>query len=210
MAFTGWPEEALDFYEGLEADNTKAYWTDHKHIYDGCVKAPMDALLDELRPSFGDGKIFRPYRDIRFSKDKTPYKTAIGATLAKGGYIQLSSNGLGCGAGYWHMESDQLERYRLAVDDARTGKALEKIVAGIREAGCEVGGHGELKNAPRGYPKDHPRIELLRYKGITAWRSFPVGAWLGTAKAKDRVVDFFATSKPLVAWLDKHVGVSGG
>jgi uncharacterized protein (DUF2461 family) len=95
MAFTGWPVEAIEFYEGLCADNTKTYWVEHKSIYDECVLRPMQELLAELEPDFGEGKIFRPYRDVRFSADKTPYKTAIGATLARGGYIQVSADGLG-------------------------------------------------------------------------------------------------------------------
>ncbi|TAL12327.1 MAG: DUF2461 family protein, partial [Frankiales bacterium] len=77
--FEGFPEEALVFYEGLEADNTKAYWTDHKALYDRTVKAPMEALLAQLEPEFGPATFFRPYRDVRFSKDKTPYKTHAGA-----------------------------------------------------------------------------------------------------------------------------------
>ena len=94
MAFRGWPNEALDFYEGLEADNSKTYWTAHRSVYDEKVLAPMNALLAELEPEFGAGKIFRPYRDVRFSADKSPYKTAIGATLELGGYVQLSAKGL--------------------------------------------------------------------------------------------------------------------
>src|SRR5260370_41374234 len=98
MSFTGWPEEALDFYEGLEADNTKTYWTANKAVYEDAVLGPMTALLDELGPEFGDTKIFRPYRDVRFSKDKSPYKTAIGATIGDG-YVQLSAEGLAAGNG---------------------------------------------------------------------------------------------------------------
>ena len=63
-----------------------------------------------------------------------------------------------------------------------------------------------LKTAPKGYPKDHPRIELLRFKGIVAWREWPAGAWLGTPKAKDRVVELFRTAEPLTVWLATHVG----
>src|SRR3990170_4474832 len=117
MAFKGWPAEALHFYEGLEADNSKAYWQDNKAIYDECVRAPMDGLLSELAPEFGEGKLFRPYRDIRFSADKSPYKTAIAASLAWGGYVHLSAEGLFVGSGMYHMAPDQLERYRAAVDD---------------------------------------------------------------------------------------------
>ena len=73
-------------------------------------------------------------------------------------------------------------------------------------AGIEVTGHESLKTAPKGYPKDHPRIELLRHKGLVTWQQWPVAAWLGTRKAKDRVVAFFLASQPVVSWLDANVG----
>src|SRR3989442_14966296 len=79
MAFRGWPAEALEFFEGLEADNTKAYWQEHKAVYETAVRPPMEQLLAELAPDWGDGRIHRPYRDIRFSPDKSPYRTHIAA-----------------------------------------------------------------------------------------------------------------------------------
>ena len=109
VPFKGWPERALLFYEGLEADNTKAYWHDHKVVYERDVKAPMEALLAELKDEFGETHLFRPYRDTRFSHDKSPYKTAIAAGVGEG-YVQLSADGLLCGAGTYTMSSDQLER----------------------------------------------------------------------------------------------------
>ena len=205
MTFQGWPEEALDFYDGLEADNTKTYWLAHKHIYETCVLQPMTELLEELGPQHGEGKIFRPYRDVRFSKDKSPYKTAIGAVVGDG-YIQLSARGLGVGSGMWHMEADQLDRYRRAVSADAAGAELEDAIAGVRKGKIDVHGHDLLKSAPRGYAADHPRIEWLRCKGLTAWQEWPVQAWLGTASAKKRITDFLAATAPLNAWLDKHVG----
>src|SRR6266581_1192460 len=204
MSFSGWPEEALDFYEGLEADNSKVYWTAHRAVYDTAVLGPMAELTDELAPDFGEVKIFRPNRDIRFSKDKSPYKTAIGAMVGTG-YIQLSANGLAAGNGMYTMATDQLDRYRQAVASDRTGAALEQIIAGITGQDIAVHGHDVLKTAPRGYPADHPRIELLRYKGLIAWKDWPAGPWLGTRRAKDRVVQFLELSKPLNAWLGRHV-----
>jgi uncharacterized protein (TIGR02453 family) len=205
-AFRGWKAEALEFFDGLEADNSKTYWERNRATYDELVRAPMEALVAELAPK-GEGKIFRPYRDVRFSKDKSPYKTNIAATVGHG-YVHLDANGLAAGAGMWEMAPDQLERYRGAVDDARSGEQLERVVAEARRAGATIESHGELKTVPRGYPKDHPRAELLRYKGIVAWREWPAGAWLGTAKAKDRLVEFFRISRPLVRWLDANVGPS--
>ena len=124
MAFGGWPEEALDFYDGLAADNTKTYWTAHKAVYDEKVLRPMAELAEELAAEFGEPKIFRPYRDVRFSKDKTPYKTHIGALVGRG-YVQFSAQGLAAGNGMYGMAPDQLDRYRQAVAGDRTGGELE-------------------------------------------------------------------------------------
>lgn len=206
MTFRGWPAEAIEFYEGLEADNTRAYWQDHKKEYEELVRRPMTELLAELADEYGEGKIFRPYRDVRFSRDKSPYKTAIGATLERGGYVQFSAHGLAAGSGYYVMMPDQLEQYRRAVDDEKSGAGLAALVAGLRKAGLEITGHDTLKTAPKGYSKEHPRIELLRHKGLIVWKEWPVAAWMGTAKAKQRVADFLTTARPLNAWLDTHVG----
>lgn len=208
MAFRGWPVEAVEFFEGLAADNSRVYWQDHKHVYENCVRAPMEALIADLEPEFGAGTIFRPYRDVRFSKDKSPYKTAIGARLVKGGYLQMSADGLAAGCGLYMPAADQLDRYRQAAADSRSGAALVRLVDAARAAKIEITAHDTLKTAPRGYAKDHPRIELLRQKGLIAWREWPVGAWLGTAKAEVRVVDFLHDATPILRWLDRHVGES--
>jgi uncharacterized protein (TIGR02453 family) len=167
----------------------------------------MEELLAELEPTWGEGRIFRPYRDVRFSADKSPYKTHMGATVGDR-YIQLTSNGLGAGAGMWEMAPDQLDRYRKAIGASRSGNRLTAVVAEAKKAGLDVTGHGVLKTAPKGYPKDHPRIELLRYKGLIAWQEWPAAAWLGTRRAKDRVVKFFELSAPLSKWLGANVGSS--
>ncbi|HEY8452524.1 MAG: DUF2461 domain-containing protein [Micromonosporaceae bacterium] len=206
MAFTGWPAEALEFYEGLAADNSRTYWLAHRDVYERDVRAPMEELLAELEPEFGPWKIYRPYRDVRFSADKSPYKDHIGATFERGGYVQLSAHGLAAGNGMWQMDSGQLDRYRRAVADDVAGARLQALVADIRAQGIEVGGHSVLRTAPRGYPRDHPRIELLRYRGLVAWRQWPVEPWLGTPAARDRVVEFLRASAPLRDWLDEHVG----
>jgi uncharacterized protein (TIGR02453 family) len=206
VTFRGWPSEALEFYEGLAADNSKTYWTDHKAVYEQQVQAPMVELLAALKPEFGPGRIFRPYRDVRFSPDKSPYKTHLGAWLESGGYLQLSADGLAAGCGMYQMAPDQLDRYRRAVADDRTGEELTRLIATIERAGIGVHGHGSLKTAPKGYPKDHPRLDLLRHKGLTTWKAWPTAAWLGTAAAKRRIVDFLRASRPLRQWLDANVG----
>jgi uncharacterized protein (TIGR02453 family) len=207
VAFKGWPVEALEFFEELEEDNSRSFWQRNKPVYETIVRAPMEELLAELGPEWGERRIFRPYRDVRFSKDKSPYKTAIGAMLGDG-YVQLSAQGLAAGSGMWEMAPDQLERYREAVAEEGSGRKLAGIVAKARAVGLDVTGHDVLKTAPRGYPKGHPRIELLRYKGLITWKEWPVGAWLGTRRAKDRVVEFLVASKPLNGWLRSNVGPS--
>lgn len=205
MAFRGWPVEAVEFYEGLLADNSKTYWQARKKTYDEDVKAPMQELLVELEPAWGPGKIFRPYRDVRFSADKTPYKTHIGALLEGGGYIQLGADGLAAGCGVWHLDGDGLKRYREAVADDKSGEQVTAIVAELRGQGIDVIAREALKTVPRGFDREHPRGALLRNKGLAAWRSWPVGAWLGTAKARSRVEEFLEAARPLNDWLDRHV-----
>ena len=211
MTFRGWPPQAITFYEGLEVDNSKAYWTANKAVYEECVRAPLQALADDLRGEVGELHIFRPYRDVRFSKDKAPYKTAAAAAgELEGGalvYVQLSATGLFAASGHYRPAADQLERFRAAVADDRSGAALEAVVASLRKAGYDIGGQ-ELKVAPRGFPRDHPRVELLRHKGITAGRTFAPATWLHTAKARDRVLDTWRGAAPLHDWLDRHVGPS--
>jgi uncharacterized protein (TIGR02453 family) len=212
MTFRGWPQDALDFYVGLEADNSKSYWLAHKPIYDESVKAPFLALSDEIEKEFGPLHVFRPNRDVRFAKDKSPYKTAAAAvTESQGGaayYVQISSEGLYVGSGYYHLASDQLERYRVAVADAKSGPKLATIVAGLRKQRYEVASRESLQRAPRGFPPDHPRVELLRMKGMHIGRLFGAPGWLHTARALDRILQAWRDAIPANRWLDKHVGPS--
>jgi uncharacterized protein (TIGR02453 family) len=205
MTFKGWPAEAIEFYEGLEADNSKVYWTEHKATYDDAVKAPMEALLAELADEFGQGKIFRPYRDVRFSQDKAPYKTNCGARIGDAGYVSVATDGLTVGSGLFMPDTAQLHRYRTAVDNDETGQELAVIVEKLAEAGYQTMARDELKTAPKGIAKDHPRIGLLRYKGIAMMKTWPVGAWLGTARAKDRIVTALRDARPLNEWLAQNV-----
>lgn len=212
MAFRGWPTEAIDLYTGLETDNTKAFWDAHRPVYDEAVKAPFAALSEAVEEEFGALHLFRPHRDVRFSKDKSPYKTAAGAVAeGEGGtrfYVEISSAGLLVAAGYYHLLPDQLERWRRAVADDGSGPAIAEAVAEVRSGGLDVAARESLVRAPRGYPADHPRIALLRMKGCHAGRSFPPRRWLSTAGALDRIVDTWRRAEPLTRLLDLHVGPS--
>jgi len=202
---------ALDFYAGLEGDNSRSYWLAHREDYDRYVRAPTVALLEELRPKYGSFHLFRPNRDVRFSRDKSPYKTAMAAvTEGDGGehyYLQLSTEGLFVGVGLYHMTADQLARYREAVDDSRAGPMLRRSVEALTAKGFSIGGE-RLKTAPRGYPRDHPRIELLRHKGMYASKAYAPAAWLATRGCVSRITKAWDTAAPLSTWLARHVGPS--
>ena len=205
--FKGWSEDCQRFFIGLELDNSKKYFEANRRTYEDSVKGPMVALLESLEADFGPGKVFRANRDIRFSKDKSPYKTNIGA-LVGSGYIQLSARGLAVGDGMYAMTPGQLERYREAVASDGAGGQLERVILAVEKHGISVNGHNSLKTAPRGYPADHERIELLRHKGLIAWREWPIEPWLGTAEARKHIAGFLVASRPLSTWLDTHVGPS--
>jgi uncharacterized protein (TIGR02453 family) len=206
MPFSGWPAEAISFLERLEVDNTKTFWQANKAIYERAVRGPLEELLAELEPEFGPGHPFRPYRDVRFSKDKSPYKTNAAARVGPTGYLALSAQGLNAGAGMVHLAPDQLDRFRRAVDEDTTGAALESALAAAEVDGQEWAAHDPLKTAPKGYRRDHPRVALLRGRGLIVWHQWPPGPWLGTAEPKERVAAVLRAATPLTDWLTRHVG----
>ena len=204
MSFTGFPAAALDFYDDLEMDNTKTFWTANKHVYEESVRAPMAALLAELEEEFGSAKLFRPYRDVRFARDKTPYKTHQGAFIdvapATGWYVQVSAPGVRVGAGFYEASSERIGRLRTAIDDDRRGKQLERLLADLTTAGWEVGGD-RLKTSPRGYDAGHPRIELLRHKSLTVAKSYGFEPVIHTPELANLVRADWQATKPLITWL---------
>ncbi|MGH8960597.1 MAG: DUF2461 domain-containing protein [Jatrophihabitantaceae bacterium] len=206
MSFTGIPIAALDFYEDLEADNTKAFWTAHKNVYEESVRAPVEALAAALTPEFGAAKFFRPYRDVRFAKDKTPYKTHQGVWFGDSSlYLHVSAAGLFVAGGYWDTSSAQVDRLRRAVADEVVGAQLERALSAVRANKLAVGGT-QLTRVPSGYEKDHPRADLLRYKTMTASREFGCPAWLSTKRTRAEIVKAWHAIGPLTSWLDTHVG----
>jgi uncharacterized protein (TIGR02453 family) len=209
MKFDGFPDEGLAFYEGLLADNSKAYWTDHKDVYERAVKQPMRALADELAAEWGEPKIFRPYRDMRFSADKSPYKTHQGAFFelldGVGYYVQLDADGLYVAGGFHAHSKEQTARYRAAVDAPGAGGALEEITARLAEAGFELGGD-RVKTRPRGVPADHPRLALMRHESLVAGRRHEPSPSLHTAETLSVVRREWQSLKPLLDWVTENVG----
>lgn len=211
MRFTGFPAAAFEFYDALATDNSRAFWQANKGTYRTAVREPLDALLAEL-DDIGPFHVFRPYKDVRFAKDKTPYKDHQGAySESEGGagfYIQLSATGLMAASGYYAMASDQLARFREAVDSESRGAEVAAITADLARRGYGVGAIGELKTAPRGYARDHPRIELLRRKGLMVSKSWERADWMSSRAVVRRIRDTWEGAGALNTWLDSNVGPS--
>lgn len=212
MSFTGFGEYAIDFYDGLAVDNTKSYWEANKPTYESDVRAPMQALLGELEaefaPGLGPGKIFRPYRDVRFAKDKSPYKTHCGGVVeaGRGGgayYVEVSPDGLRVGGGCFHLAPDQLARYRQAVDSG--GAELAAILAALVKQGFSIEGD-RMRTAPRGFAKDHEHLELLQYRSVYAVKVWAPDDALHERGALTRVRKAWRQLKPFNEWARHRVG----
>lgn len=210
----GFGPEAEQFFAGLEADNSRAYFTGHRDLFDRAVAEPMAALLDSLPARYHPFKTFRMNRDVRFSRDKSPYKTAHAAVHSDRGvdhYLHVEAGRLLAATGAYLWAPDQLERYRLAVVDDHSGPELERLVAELRRRrSLEVGPGGAepLKTAPRGYSSDHPRIELLRWKGLIGSRTLTTPRLARMADVRRFVVDTFEMCDDVNGWIAAHVGPS--
>ena len=212
-AFRGFPAEVFEWFAGLERDNSRAYFTATRDRYESGVRGGLQAMLDELTGTFGgEVKLFRQQRDLRFAPDRSaPYKTRTYGLLhgvpgpGAGLYAELSSQGLYAGTGYHQLARDQLERFRAAIVDDRSGPQLAELTAAARSGGLEVVGES-LRTAPRGFPRDHPRIELLRHKALIAGRRLPCASGIGRDEALNHVASTWRAAEPLNVWLDDHVG----
>jgi uncharacterized protein (TIGR02453 family) len=208
-AFAGFPVAALDFYDDLEMDNTRSFWNAHRSTYETAVKAPMTALMRALEPEFGTAKIFRPYRDVRFAKDKTPYKNHQGAFVASGPatgwYVQVGAPGVRVGVGFYEASSPRLAAIRDAIADDERGRQLQRILNRLTRQGWELGGE-TLKTAPRGYDADHARIDLLRHKSMTLGKSYGFEPLIHTPALLDAVRADWRAATPFVRWVSANAG----
>jgi len=205
--FKGWPEDFQPFFIGLELDNSKKYFEANRRTYEESVKGPMVALLESLEPDFGPGKIFRANRDIRFSKDKSPYKTNIAADVgmgARGGYLSLDARGFTVATGRYTMSPEEIAKFRKKVAADGPGAQLAAIVSKLEKAGYDVGGE-ELKRVPPPWPQDHPRAELLRRKSLYVWKNYGLKPWLGSSSARRYVVKMWSDAQPLNDWFKKNL-----
>lgn len=206
--FTGWTGDFQGYFIGLQLDNSKSYFDKNRAKYQRDVRGPMEALLKHLEPEFGAGKIFRPNRDLRFSADKSPYKTNIAADIGMGGhggYVSVDAKGLMAASGRYMLDPAELARFRAAVAADKPGQELAGIVAELEGKEYEIGG-SDLKRVPGGLPQDHPRARLLKHKRLYFWRSFGLQPWLAKPEAADRIAQVFRDARPLNDWFGRHLG----
>ena len=194
---------AAGFYRGLAADNSRDYFEAHRDVYQRAIRVPLEDLVDIAQERYGPGKVFRPNRDVRFSKDKSPYKLggAMSAGRVGGVYAQISADGVWAGGGLYEPSRDQLARAREAISASR-GRAADGLRAAIvtaAAAGLEFVG-SPLRTAPRGVDRDHPQIELLRMQRYAAMKKMPLKA------TQDDVVAAWAGVEPLLAWIERYAG----
>lgn len=221
--FEGFADAKMTFFHALDERQSREWYAEHKASFEEGWARPMAALLAEVRANvekefrplvLRDPKVMRMQRDVRFSLDKSPYKNALGGSLTLKGkgnaletaavlYLQLGVESF-AGAGMYAMMGDALDRYRAAVLDNRTGAALTKITAQVESLGFTLGAMETLKTAPRGVDKEHPRIALLKRKGlVTMFPALPL-AKLTSHAFVDWLTERTIESAPVVRWLAQH------
>ena len=200
------------------------WFLENKARYEREWVAPMTDLLThvhaKLAPLYkplvlGEPKIMRIYRDVRFGKDKTPYKTHIGAAVSIGGrklgtnvaalYVHLGIEEELVGGGTYIFDAPHLAKWRKAVA-GKAGAELLVLIAKLREAGYEVGGHDDYKKVPRPYAADHPHAALLVMRGLIAGPGALPRGILHRPELATWLVTHGKAIAPLVKWLAKHVG----
>ena len=207
VSFTGFPVAALDFYDDLEMDNTKSFWEAHKRGLQGVGRGAMKALIAALEPEFGDGEGVPPLprRPLRQGQDAVqdpPGRVRRGRARAPAGTSRCRRAGVRTGAGFYAGEGAQIAADRTAVAEERRGAELEGILAGLAAEGYEISGE-QLKTAPRGYDREHPRIDLLRHKQLFAGRDLGFEPVVHTGELLDLVRDDWRAYRPMVEWLQR-------
>jgi uncharacterized protein (TIGR02453 family) len=209
MAFRGYPVEAVEFLRELEANNDRDWFKANRARYDALLVAPTKALAEDLG-DLGRTHMFRPWNDTRFHH-RPPIKEHVGLAVgyegAGGYYVELSLDGVLVAAGLHNPAPDQVDRLRKAVDAGGTAGSLRGALGRAEAAGLELNGP-DLKRAPRGYPPDHPRADLLRRRRIVVTHRHEIGPWVHKPAAGTRIRKQLDAGTPLVRWLRTHVGPS--
>jgi uncharacterized protein (TIGR02453 family) len=221
MAFAGFQKETVRFLQGLHENNRKAWFEAHREEYESVFLAPAQAFAEALAPRLRkidpavvveprvNGSIMRINRDIRFSKDKTPYKDHLDLWFwtgerkgwdSSGFFFRLTPDRLILGAGIHNFAPPTLARYRKAVLDGKRGGPLSLLVRSLRDDGYDVGKES-YKKVPGGVASDHPRAALLRHGGLHAMWEGKHPPALRAPGFVDFVADHFAAVAPIHRWL---------
>ena len=201
--FNGFPPEAFTFFAQLAKHNNRDWFQSHKDVYERACRAPMKALMAAIDPPLGAGWMSRINNDMRFNRDRDPYKTRVEASV-KGFYLSVGAQGMYVGTGIYKPEPPVLRQLREAIAADASGRKLQAIVTGLRRKGYTVATHEASSTPPRGYTADHPRIELLKMKDIHAGRMFEPSV-LSTPKTLALVNKTMADLRPFSDWLTTYV-----
>jgi uncharacterized protein (TIGR02453 family) len=219
--FAGFADRDARFFAKLAKNQSRDWFAANRVEYEEGWLAPMKALLAAVREKLvsryaheeiAPPKVFRIHRDVRFSKDKSPYKTHVGGYLGIAGsgtgpsgaaalYFHVGAGELFACAGQYMMDGEQLKRFRAAVDDSKRGAELAKILAALGRAGFGIDSYEQTQRVPRGFDPAHPRADLLRRKGLITMFPGPGRALLTSPKLVDELVAHAKKAVPVVEWL---------
>ena len=210
QTFDGFGRGVVPFFQGLQADNSREYWLAHKAVFESDVADPLRNLAAALGDEFGTVKVYRPNRDLRFTADRRPYQeqARLGASSndsAGGLFLQVSVDGLFLGGGCFHLASDQVDRWRIAVADDAVAADLLRTIESLLAAGFPLLEGDSMTGTPRGWSKDHPRIGLIRRRNLAVGRFFEPDVLYSKALL-DIVRHGWSVSERWLAWLDEHIG----
>jgi len=227
-SFTAFPPSTAAFYRDLEQNNDRAWFEDHKERFIREVRDPSLAFIEAMGPRLaalapavqfdtrtnGAGSLMRIYRDTRFSKDKTPYKTNLGIIFWEGPgkkmecpgfYFHLEAGSIGFYGGLYRFTDAQIDTYRAALVNDRLGAELDDVLNELRALGPYRVGGSHLKTVPRGFDPDHPRADLLKHNGLYAGLDLDDPGLVSRPEFMDVAFEHWRVLAPLHHWLVRHV-----
>lgn len=208
IGFTGFGTHLVDFFDDLAANNERDWFKANKQRYDTQVAGPLRDLATLLELDFGAVKVYRPYRDIRFSTDKRPIQEHASLSASDdrgyGYYLQVDADGLLLAGGLYQPPRERLERFRAMLDDPGQADRVRHRLDEACRAGFRLSDEGKLKAAPRGYSRDHPEIDLLRHTQLALATSYPPAQWLSEPACYEKVRDGWANLRSWSDWLGSH------
>lgn len=208
--FTGFGPDLVQFYRELATNNTKEHWHEQLALYQEQIAEPAAALASALAEEFGNVKVFRPYRDVRFSADKSPYQSMVsmahqnpdGTVL----YFSASADVVDLAAGIHVPTSDQLQRFREVQDEPDRVRSMDDLLGRLEAEGFALSRDDMVKTAPRGWSTEHPRIDSIRRRRLTVEVSHEPGGWLNSPECLDEVAHAWRQMQHWCDWLAENVG----